>query len=173
VTLAENVLVLPNALQDASVIARDQVFAGGRDNQPFHLLDRQAGVRFGERIQLIGYSLNADRVSAGQDVVVTLYWAMSDGEPIETDYRVFVHLVDSSGQIIAQHDGEPVGGHRPTSTWRNGLVVDAHRPVWQREAFTGEATILVGLYDGRTQERLPAGDRYPHDAVPLGQIQIQ
>ena len=65
----------------------------------------------------------------------------------------------------------------PTHTWRNGdQVVDTHRVVWSQPSYAGKATIVVGLYDFQTQERVPAfdaiGQRLPHDRVVLGEIEV-
>ena len=55
---------------------------------------------------------------------------------------------------MAQHDGKPVGGLRPTIGWPAGeIVVDAHTLVWQR-GYAGPARLHVGLYDAATGVRV-------------------
>ena len=112
-----------------------------------------------------------------EDADVILYWLVSSEQPVDRDYTVFVHLVDASGQMLAQHDGEPVMRLRPTHTWRAGdLVVDSPQLDWGRADSAGPATLFVGLYDTATGHRLPVygtdGERLPDDAVRLGEIEI-
>jgi hypothetical protein len=111
-------------------------------------------------------------------VDLTLYWEAIHPEPLAMDYKVFVHLLNPEGAIIAQHDGEPVAGRRPTRTWRRGdTIMDTHRLTWQAPEYTGPATIAVGLYEGTTLERLPAydaqGQRWPEDRAVLGDVTVK
>jgi hypothetical protein len=107
-----------------------------------------------------------------------LYWRATNEQLLSNDYTVFVHLLDQSGQLIAQHDGEPAAGRRPTRTWQEGdLIIDTHKLQWQTEIYRGPATIAVGLYDLETLERLPAygpdGQRLADDRVLLPEIQVR
>ena len=63
--------------------------------------------------------------AAQHSLTVTLVW-QALGE-IETSYRVFVHLVDDRGEIVAQADGEPAQWARPTTGWApQEFIVDEH-----------------------------------------------
>jgi hypothetical protein len=182
VRLDHPVLVLPSSLRDSAMSDGGRLVVytadtGGAPAEPEHRLDASL-----ENVaQLIGYSLQvADPVTgpvAGQDLDVTLYWQATNPRPQDTDYKVFMHVLDETGQVIAQHDGEPAAGRMPTRTWRRGdTVVDTHRVVWLQPSYTGQATIVVGLYDFQTGERVPAldgqGQRLPHDRVVLGEIKV-
>jgi hypothetical protein len=86
-----------------------------------------------------------------------------------------VHLADANGAVIAQHDGAPAFGTYPTSAWKPGeAVVDVHDV--QVDAPPGEYSLLIGLYDPATLERVPAfdaqGKRLSEDRVPLARITI-
>jgi 4-amino-4-deoxy-L-arabinose transferase-like glycosyltransferase len=76
--------------------------------------------------ELVGYTLEpAPR--AGTPFTVTLYWRA--GETGDVPYSVFVHVTppDVPATIIAQHDGWPALGAKPTFTWARGeIVADAH-----------------------------------------------
>jgi hypothetical protein len=77
---------------------------------------------FGETVRLAGYQVGE---SEGQ-LVVTLYWQPT----VVTDEQatVFVHLLDDSGNIVAQHDGPPVSGTYPLTAWQVGTIIaDQHR----------------------------------------------
>ena len=93
---------------------------------------------------------------------VTLYWQALAGD-IPTGYTVFVHLLAGDGRILAQHDGVPAGGARPTNEWLAGETVsDAHELAWRETGYSGPARLAVGLYDPLTGARLPmaAGDLF-------------
>lgn len=76
-----------------------------------------------------------------------------------TSYHVFVHLVDESGNILAQADGVPVNWARPTTGWLPGeYVVDTHALTIPADLSPGPLSIRVGLYDPDIGRRLMAGD---------------
>ncbi|MBP7590051.1 MAG: hypothetical protein KBA85_00495 [Chloroflexi bacterium] len=85
---------------------------------------------------------------------VTLVWR-AEGETL-ISYRVFVHLIDEAGQIIAQSDGEPANWRRPTTGWLPGeVVVDEHRLALPEGVGNGRFALRIGLYDPETGQRLP------------------
>ena len=117
---------------------------------------------------LVGY-----RVEGTRHLRVTLYWRSA--KKTEKDATVFVHLADTVDRVIAQHDGTPVRGTYPTSAWQPGeLVVDGYE--LEVDAAPGTYSIIVGMYDPATLERLPASDangaRLQNDRVLLTQITI-
>jgi hypothetical protein len=112
--------------------------------------------RFSDFAELIGYDLPAVEVTAGQPLPLTLYWRGLEGTS-PTNYLVFTHLLAQDGRLIAQHDGPPAGGTRPTSSWAAGeIIADPHPIAFADTAYVGPATIAVGLYD-------PAVGRIPTD----------
>ena len=172
------VLVLPSILEDSPVSEEGRIVvytaAEGISKEPQHRVD----VDFGGVAQLIGYSLEPEEAITGEELKLILYWVAINAEPLSVDYTVFTHLLDGSGKIVAQHDGEPVAGRRPTHTWKKGdKIIDTHRIIWQVQEYAGTATVEVGLYDFQTKERLPAygsrGERLPHDRVILGDIKVK
>jgi hypothetical protein len=68
------------------------------------------------------------------------------------DYTVFVHALDSSGKVIAQADGPPLGGDFPSGTWLPGETVLDHHAL---SLPPGTYTLEVGLYELVTLQRLP------------------
>jgi hypothetical protein len=104
-------------------------------------------IRFGDFAELIGYSLPAAEVRAGQPLPLTLYWRGLESTNT-ANYLVFTHLLADDGHIVAQHDGPPANGTRPTGEWAPGEVVtDPHSMAFQDTAYVGSATLAVGLYD--------------------------
>lgn len=115
----------------------------------------------GDAIALCGYDVHLD-----ETLTVTLTWA-AKATPSQ-DYNVFVHALDETGNIIAQHDGPPVEGRCPTMWWLPGESVrDPHILPLPANA----THLRVGMYDPRTLTRLPAyddnGARLPDDAILL------
>jgi len=116
------------------------------------------GVRFGDVAELVGYDLSTAEVQWGQSFGLALYWRALDGAA-GADYVAFTHLRSEDGSIIAQHDGVPGEGVRPTIGWLSGeLIVDYHGLVFAGEGavYTGPARIAVGLYPaGAPESRVP------------------
>jgi hypothetical protein len=129
----------------------------------------------GQAISLVGYDL-LGKPSAGDEVTLVLYWSCS--APVIEDYTVFVHLVDSAGQLSAQHDGQPRDNAYPTSLWGVGEIVqDPHRLALPANLPAGEYEVHVGMYSAGTMQRLPIvderGDRQRDDLIALGKIVVQ
>jgi hypothetical protein len=123
---------------------------------------------FGETIALLGWEMEPAAPRAGETVSVRLVWkALASAE---TSYAVFVHLVDGSGQIVAQQDSPPGLGMLPTSGWVAGEVVDDRHPLTLP---AGRYTLRVGLYAPADGARLPArGATAGPDFVVLGEVNV-
>jgi 4-amino-4-deoxy-L-arabinose transferase-like glycosyltransferase len=115
----------------------------------------ELGVRFGAVAELLGYDLEWTEVVSGQPVPVVLYWQALEGVG-RVDYTVFAHLLAEDGHPVAQHDGRPDGGDRPTPGWVPGEIITDRHEMTFREAYVGAARVEVGLYDAATLERVPA-----------------
>lgn len=91
--------------------------------------------------------------AAGAPLEVTLLW---EGTALSArSYTVFIHVLDAGGVLLAQHDGVPVDGTRPMTTWQPGeRLLDRHE-LRLPEGFSGPATLVVGLYDSETLTPLP------------------
>ena len=103
-------------------------------------------VTFGDQIALVGYALNQSAFAPGDILQLTLFWRTE--QPIDTRYKVFVHLVgDPSQPPLAQHDGEPGGGLALTTAWQPGLMApDNHGVYLPLDLPFGDYTLVVGLY---------------------------
>ena len=129
------------------------------------LPDFPVDARFGEGIRLAGadYAVNGawlgptarlPAVQAGDEVVVRLYWQAE--KTVEENLHGFVHLVDSSGAVIAQQDQVPGPDFQPTALWLPGLtVVDEYRLRVPATATSRVVWPLAGLYDPASLERVP------------------
>jgi len=87
-----------------------------------------------------------------KEVTVTLYWRAR--REIYADYTVFIHLLDSEGQIVAQHDSMPVEGKYPTSFWQaEEIVEDSHQMGFVGGPPGGRYWLAVGMYVLETMTR--------------------
>jgi len=106
-------------------------------------------IRFGDFAELIGYSLPVAEATSAQPLQLTLYWRALEGQS-PLDYMVFTHALSESGdtRLVAQHDGQPAGGARSTTSWSPGeTIVDVHPMAFLDAAYVGPVRIEVGLYD--------------------------
>lgn len=117
---------------------------------------------FSGRIRLRGYDWLPDK----QQVALTLYWESLTA--VSENYKVFIHITDEAGSIVAQADRLPVNGLAPTRRWQPGdLVRDVYQIPLPPELPPGQYQVRLGLY---TEEngRLPlSGVSSPADAVVL------
>jgi len=114
------------------------------------------------RVRLTGYDLpsdrlSADRIRAGQEMTVTLYWQAT--APLEADLKTFVHLRDEENRPVAQVDAAPLQGFYPTTAWQPGEILnDTQRLILPGDLKPGSYRIIAGLYDAKTGQRLSVLD---------------
>ena len=98
--------------------------------------------QFGDAIQLYGYDLAVDPAT----FQLTLYWQTIAAPG--TNWFVFVHLVDASGEIVSQRDLVPAEGLRPTIGWRaTELITDTHLLPLPPDLPAGQYSLRVGLFE--------------------------
>ncbi len=106
-------------------------------------------------IELHGYDLNTVEVTGDETLELRLVWR-SIADNLHTSYKVFVHLLDESGEIVTQSDSVPANGFRPTTSWREGEVIsDEYSLSAPIEIKSEEYALWIGLYDPETGLRLP------------------
>jgi len=109
-------------------------------------------------------------VRAGTAYTVTLQWRA--GGPTSVPLTVFTQLLDGNGRLVAQHDGPPAGGLRPTNDWRPGeLIADPHVISLPNTLTPGTYRLIVGLYDGQTGRRVPAPG--PNNAIQVTEVRVE
>ena len=123
------------------------------------------GATFDGQIELLGYEAEQQEGS----LAVALNWHCL--RPLDADYTVFVHLVDTGGAVITQHDGQPQGGAYPTSSCDTGAIMaDMHLLSLPSDMQPGSYWLRVGLYQLETGVRLQVdGDG---DSVELGPVEL-
>lgn len=135
-----------------------------------------ACARLGDVAELVGYDW--EPLPEQPDTWrLTLYWRALAGSPPAESYTVFTHLLSPEGVLLAQHDGLPGEGKRPTTTWLSGEIIADHHELLLSEPYAAPARLLVGMYNLATMECLPAydcaGRRLPTDAIPMAEMVLE
>ncbi len=128
-------------------------------------------VNFGGAVALVGYTLESPTVAPGGTVSLITAWQVFDPEalgplPPQRYGRaaaIFVHLLDSAGQVVGQEDRLDV----PAWNWQSGdRFLQIHRFSLKPDLPAGRYALEVGLYTRPDLTRLPiltdqgpAGDR--------------
>jgi hypothetical protein len=87
------------------------------------------------------------------------------------NYTVFAQLLDSNHKLVASFDRPPLDGAYPTSTWLPNQPILDPRYIPLTGVPTGDYTLIVGLYDPATGQRLITNDGA--DFAKLTTITIQ
>jgi len=118
---------------------------------------RVMNVRYGESIKFVGYRWR----TTGADLQLALWWEVLQSP--EADYKVFVHLLNTAGEVVRQYDAVPCNWQCPTSQWQAGATVADRATLALWGLSPGEYRLAIGLYRLDTQERLLA--QGPHDEL--------
>ena len=125
--------------------------------------------RFGDAMTLTSYQLDARRARAGDVLTLTLHWRVE--QTPNARYKIFVHLLDASGRVVAQRDGEPLADLRPTTMWRAGeTLADNYGVFIESDTSPGEYRVEIGVYRADDGARVPVGES---DHLILGTVQVQ
>ncbi|MFO7919098.1 MAG: glycosyltransferase family 39 protein [Anaerolineae bacterium] len=126
-------------------------------------VQQSTDIRFGDNIRLLGYTMDQETITPGEDFAVTLCWESLGcmGE----NYSVFLHLVSEEGIIIAQRDIYPGRGTYPTTLWQSGdIIEDTYAiPVPPAVMTPTRVNVVVGLYSLETGKRLQVTDGKGND----------
>jgi 4-amino-4-deoxy-L-arabinose transferase-like glycosyltransferase len=139
-------------------------------------MEELSGVMLGDEVKLLGYDLAPGPVQPGGNLYVTLYW--QGQREMEKSYKVFVHVYDGEGNIVAQRDWLPGLGVKPTSGWEmSEVVADRHIVPVEEGVAAGKYEVAVGMYEEGSGERLaaygPDGERLDQDRIILGRVEVE
>ncbi len=119
-------------------------------------------------VRLHGFSLSPAALRPGQTLRVTLFWSAERALP--TSSSVFVQVLDAADRVVAQHDGVPVEGRCPTTTWGpEGPLADEHTLTLPPTLAPGVYRLIAGLYSPFTGQRLTVQEG-PRDRTSAGSI---
>lgn len=129
-------------------------------------------VSFGDAIFLLAVGQEASPPAPGDIVRVQLQWQAT--RPLTTASKVTLQLLDPDDQILAQVDGEPVGGTRPTTTWTPGQpVTDPYGLPIPLATPPGTYRLILAVYDPALGRRLPvSGLAGAADHLLLGAVTV-
>jgi 4-amino-4-deoxy-L-arabinose transferase-like glycosyltransferase len=106
-----------------------------------------------ERISLAAGYVEQANLAAGATLHARLDWEIH--RPLAQDYKLFAHVVDSAGQVVAQWDGLPGQNTARTSSWQPGETFVDHVLVrLPTDLPAGRYELQVGLYDPNSGERV-------------------
>ncbi|MFN8456214.1 MAG: glycosyltransferase family 39 protein [Anaerolineae bacterium] len=113
-----------------------------------------AEANFGNLLTFAG----AEVIPPNKEGIVKLKLLWQARHPIPQSYTTFVHLVDVQGHLWGQADRVPQvnGVDLPANQWETyEWIVDEFEVALKPGAPAGNYTVLVGVYDPQTLERLP------------------
>jgi hypothetical protein len=162
-------------LPTGSVIDLGEIEVQGRERSfDVPSTDHEMNLRLGDSVKLLGYDLAPEQVGPGKTLSLTLYWQALG--TTDTSYTVFVHLLDEQGEIVAQRDAVPGQDTLPTTSWVEGEVItDRYELAIPSNIPPGTYTLIVGMYDANTAERLfvfDTGDGLLGDHVELSEVTL-
>lgn len=121
-------------------------------------------------ISLASARIDLADVRAGDIIPLALTWTTSS--TLAANLSVFVHLGLADGPPVAQNDGAPGAGFRPTTSWRpNESIIDQRGVLITPATPPGRYTLFVGLYDPATGQRLKLTTGA--DRLALGDIVVR
>jgi len=136
---------------------------------------RSIGVTLGQGISLLGGHLVDGEAKPGDVVRLTLRWRGM--EETDQNNKVFVHLLGAQNELVAQHDSEPVGGSRPTTSWSPGeIIVDNHGVLLPQGIPEGTYRLVAGMYSPVTGKPLAMSEAQGQgvgDHILLGVVEVE
>jgi len=144
---------LTESTHNSPLIISDEVaFAPG--DAPNLRRDASPPLRFGDRLNLLGYRILSDTLHPGSEWQMVSYWQVqsSTQRASNLQLKTFVQLLDDAGNSRAQYDGLDI----PVIGWQEGdLLAQRHTLSLPADLSPGRYWIQFGLYATQTVKRLP------------------
>ncbi|MGQ9553096.1 MAG: 6-pyruvoyl-tetrahydropterin synthase-related protein [Anaerolineae bacterium] len=128
---------------------------------------------FEDKLALVGWHTDGATTRPGGTIGIELYW-LALSTPQE-NYKAFVHVVAADGRVVAQSDGDLVGGFTRTRRLVGGEVTQDRR--WlslPMDLAPGSYDLYTGLY--RWPEisnlRVSAGEQQGAERLFLGRLDV-
>jgi len=114
-----------------------------------------ADIRFNDVARLVGYSLDRNRLNAGEELRVTLCWQTL--KSTSANVYFFLHLLGTSNAIVARRESLPGLGRHPSTQWVPDRVFCDNVPLRVDEGVAGAKVydLEFGLADLSNGSRLP------------------
>jgi 4-amino-4-deoxy-L-arabinose transferase-like glycosyltransferase len=128
-------------------------------------------IRFGDRVDLLGYEvLNGEQVAPGDVVTALTYWRAV--QPGSSQGITFLHLLGPEGAVVSGYDGFGA----PPNHWMDGdVIVQVHRLALPGTLPPGAYLIELGWYQRDTGARwpIPLPDGGQIDRLLLQPLMVQ
>ena len=151
------------------------------DDQVYQVLQPLTGAptgrgwQLGRSINLLGYWMVPTPAQPGDELTLRLFWQRR-AEPA-SDSIVFAQILDSSGALVAQHQGVPAESTRPTSSWRmDEVIMDRHTLQLPPQLAPGQYQVSAAMYLSPTLEPVPISTwqgNAVRDSLSLGWLTVQ
>lgn len=130
------------------------------------------GAILGEKIELVGWSVEPEILKAGEEFTLTLYWRAL--ETMEEPWDLFIHIDAAGARQKIDHDA--ASGVLPIVHWPTDRIVIDRATKTADSGLDGTVSVYVGLY--RDEERMPITEAGTAEAqsdgrLKLGQLESQ
>jgi hypothetical protein len=117
-------------------------------------------------------TLSRDHVPIGSPLKLTYRFDVAPNAKFDTDYWVFVHVLEPDGERLWVDDHLPPVA---TSAWKPGQKVEYTRTVFvPNYPYIGPAVVRLGLYDPKTSKRLTlAGEQASRKEYQVAKFELQ
>jgi len=132
----------------AEIYKRKETISGALDGTL--KIQNPLKINFNNQIEFLGYDLN--KTINKNRFKITYYWKSL--KPVNESYKIFVHFLNESGDVIFQQDHMPFYGLYNTNEWNVGEIIKEtyNIGVWDNVK-PNQYYISAGLYKGK--KRLP------------------
>lgn len=111
---------------------------------------------FGDVGMLLGFDLANARLLPGDPIELTLYWRART-QPT-TSYLISLQIFGENKTVVAQADGVPGDGARPTTSWQtNEIIVDPHIVQLPTGVPPGTYTVVLTMFDSVSGVQVSTG----------------
>lgn len=156
-----------NAFKASEAWVQDVRFAVYALPQRAELPMNSAEINFGDQIELIESGINKTEFLAGDVIQTAFTWRAS--QPLASRYKLFIHLLDANGQLVAQNDSEP---NPMTIDWQAQAIGTQHGLLIPPDLPEGSYRLTIGWYDvANPADRLPISAEVTTHEVATVQIQ--
>lgn len=121
-------------------------------------------VNFSDKIKLLDY-----KITKGEgEYKLTFFWECLN--PIDKNYKIFVHVIDPEGRPLLNADHYPASGKYPTNYWRKGELI--REEIGIASALPANFHIYVGIYEEETMSRLSVNNERKDNADGSNGVKI-
>lgn len=130
----------------------------------------------GGAVRVLGYGAASRQLQPGGRLDLTVFWRVEAWPHRAEPLRIYAHLLDERGALLAQIDQEPLGGRYTSLRWPLGVVHQERFALAVPAGLPpGRYTVQVGLYPRAGGADLPvtASNGAPLERLLLGPFKVQ